>query len=73
MMYLNGQGCDRDEETGLECLKKSAKGGCVHGTGLLALHYYSRKLFSKAAETAFKYVAEVVLCSLYNYGASGSR
>ena len=56
MMYLNGQGCDRDEEMGLDWLKKSAEGDCAYGTGLLALHYYSRKLFSKAAETAFRYV-----------------
>ncbi len=56
-MYLNGQGCDKDEATGLECLKQSSEGGCMYGTGRLALHYFSTKLFSKAAETAFKYVA----------------
>ena len=54
MMYLKGHGCVRDEEEGLKWLKRSAEGACVYGTGLLALHYFTRKFFSKAAETAFK-------------------
>ena len=56
MMYLQGQGCMRDDEKGLWWLKKSSEGGCVYATGLLAHHYYTTKLFSKAAETAFKQV-----------------
>lgn len=57
-MLLHGEGCGKEEGLGLQWLKRSAEGGCVHGTGLLALHYYTRKLFSKAAETAFR-VSEV--------------
>ena len=49
-----GGGDHTDDETGLVWLKKSSASGCVHGTGLLALQYYTKKLFSKAAETAFK-------------------
>ena len=59
-MLLNGQGCGKEEGLGLQWLKRSAEGGCVHGTGLLALHYYTRKLFSKAAEMAFRYKSFVV-------------
>ena len=56
MMYLQGQGDTRNDERGLWWLKKSSEGGCVYATGLLAHHYYTTKLFSKAAETAFKQV-----------------
>ena len=53
-LYVDGQGCAKDTEKGLPWLKKSAEGGCVYGMGLLAHHYFTTKLFSKAAETAFK-------------------
>ncbi|XP_064382779.1 LRP2-binding protein-like isoform X2 [Halichondria panicea] len=42
------------DEEGLQWLKRSCVGGCVYGTGLLSHFYFIRKLFSKAAETAFK-------------------
>ena len=55
MLLLKGLGCPaKDEEGGLQWLKRSMEGGCAYGTGLLALQYYTSKLFSKAAETAFK-------------------
>ena len=56
LFYVQGQGSGdhTDDETGLTWLKKSSASGCLHGTGLLALQYYTKKLFSKAAETAFK-------------------
>lgn len=54
LFHLDGQGSNKDSENGLAWLKKSSASGCIHGTGLLALQYYTRKLFSKAAETAFK-------------------
>lgn len=56
LFYVQGQGSgdQGDDETGLTWLKKSSASGCIHGTGLLALQYYTKKLFSKAAETAFK-------------------
>ena len=56
LFYVQGQGGGDpgDDETGLTWLKKSSASGCIHGTGLLALQYYTKKLFSKAAETAFK-------------------
>ncbi len=44
----------RGNEEGLQWLKRSSEGGCVYGTGLLAHLYFIRKLFSKAAETAYK-------------------
>ena len=60
LFYVQGQGASGgggdqgDDETGLTWLKRSSASGCIHGTGLLALQYYTKKLFSKAAETAFK-------------------
>ena len=58
LFYLDGQGggggTNKDSENGLSWLKRSSASGCIHGTGLLALQYYTKKLFSKAAETAFK-------------------
>ena len=60
LFYVQGQGAgggsgdQGDDETGLTWLKRSSASGCIHGTGLLALQYYTKKLFSKAAETAFK-------------------
>lgn len=58
LFYVQGQGGSSgdqgDDETGLTWLKKSSASGSIHGTGLLALQYYTKKLFSKAAETAFK-------------------
>ena len=57
LFYVQGQGASGDQgddETGLTWLKRSSASGCIHGTGLLALQYYTKKLFSKAAETAFK-------------------
>ncbi len=42
------------DEEGLHWLKRSSEGGCVYGTGLLSHLYLIRKLFSKAAETAYK-------------------
>ncbi len=42
------------DEEALLWFKRSCEGGCVYGTGLLSHLYFIRKLFSKAAETAFK-------------------
>jgi len=51
-MYLYGR--HGNEDNALKWLKKSSDDGCVYGAGLLAHFYFIRKLFSKAAETAFK-------------------
>ena len=51
-MLLDGHGCKRDEEEGFEWLRKAAQIGNVYGTGLLALNYFRKKLFSKAVECA---------------------
>ena len=56
LMYIDGQGCTKDEEAGIQWLRKSLEGGSVYGTGMLSYQYFTRKLFSKAAECAHKYV-----------------
>lgn len=50
---IQGQGCVRNEEEGLEWLKRSAKNGSVYGQGLLSRQYLAMKLFTKAAEAGF--------------------
>ena len=56
LMYIDGKGCTKDEEAGIQWLRKSLEGGSVYGTGMLSYQYFTRKLFSKAAECAHKYV-----------------
>ncbi|CAI8049181.1 LRP2-binding protein, partial [Geodia barretti] len=52
LMRLNGRGCPRDVTAGLQLLKNAAAGGSLYAAGLLALHYFTSKLFSKSTETA---------------------
>ena len=54
VMMIQGQGCARNEEEGLEWLKKSAKNDSVYGQGLLSRQYLAMKLFTKAAEAGFR-------------------
>lgn len=54
-MLIQGQGCETNAQEGLHWLKQSAQGGCVYGEGLLARRYLAMKLYSKAAQTAFRY------------------
>jgi TPR repeat protein len=51
-MLLDGHGCKRNDEEGLEWLRKAAHSGNVYGTALLALNYFRKKLYSKAIECA---------------------
>jgi TPR repeat protein len=54
VMLIQGQGCDRNEESGLQWLKDSASTGSPYGEGLLSRQYLARKLYSKACEAAFR-------------------
>lgn len=54
LMLTSGQGCTKDEEQGLRWLRESAAGGSIYGIGALAHQYYTRKMFGKAVECAFK-------------------
>ena len=56
LMRLNGRGCPRDVSAGLQLLKNAAAGGSLYASGLLALHYFTSKLFSKSTETALRYI-----------------
>ena len=40
----------------MQWFKRSAEGGSIYGTGILSYHYYIKKFFTKAVETALKYV-----------------
>lgn len=55
-MNLNGRGCPRDVPAGLRWLKQATESGSVYATGLLALHYFTSKLFSKSTETSMRSV-----------------
>lgn len=54
IMLINGRGCVKDEEQGIQWLRTSATRGSIYGTGALAHQYYARKMFTKAVECAFK-------------------
>ena len=58
-MRLNGRGCPRDVTAGLQLLKNAAAGGSLYAAGLLALHYFTSKLFSKSTETALRYIGMI--------------
>ena len=55
-MSIHGRGCPQDEPAGLQWLKQAAEGGSLYGIGLLTLHYFTNKLFTKAAESAYRHV-----------------
>ncbi|XP_033119477.1 LRP2-binding protein-like [Anneissia japonica] len=52
VMYELGQGCRKNSDSAFECLKEASERGNVYAMGNLASHYYSKKLYTKAAETA---------------------
>ena len=54
LLYIKGQGCAKDDKAGMQWFKRSAEGGSIYGTGILSYHYYVKKLFTKAVETALK-------------------
>ncbi|XP_072177450.1 LRP2-binding protein-like [Diadema setosum] len=52
VLYATGQGCKRDVDSAFECLKEASERGNIYATGHLVAHYYSTKLYTKAAELA---------------------
>lgn len=61
VMYLNGQGIQRNQQCALECLKEAAERGNVYAQGHLVRFYYHRKLYTIAAELA-KRIAQHDIC-----------
>ncbi|XP_043113262.1 LRP2-binding protein [Puntigrus tetrazona] len=49
VMYLYGQGVQKDPDAALFCLKEAAERGSVYAQGHLTACYYHRKLYSRAA------------------------
>uniref|UniRef100_A0A1I8GWY5 LRP2-binding protein n=2 Tax=Macrostomum lignano TaxID=282301 RepID=A0A1I8GWY5_9PLAT len=57
VMYLYGLGVRRrDSESAFECLREAAERGNVYAQGNMVYYYYSKKLFTKAAELAARVV-----------------
>ena len=54
-MFEYGIGVRRDGQAAFKCLKESAARGNVYAQGNLAVHYFRRKLFNKAANVAKRY------------------
>ena len=52
VMFEYGVGVPRDSQAAFKCLKDAAIRGNVYAQGNLALHYYNRKLFNKAADVS---------------------
>lgn len=56
VMFEYGIGVDQNIQSAFECLKGAAIRGNVYAQGNLAVHYYRRKLFNKAADVAKRLV-----------------
>ena len=52
VMFEYGIGVKKNSRSAFKCLKESAMRGNVYAQGNLAVHYYKRKLFNKAADVA---------------------
>lgn len=64
-LYHRGKGYHKDAQTALYWMKKSAQGGSVYGTGVLSHYYYCSKFYTKAVETAYRYISHhITLCLL---------
>ena len=61
VMFEYGIGVEHNIQSAFECLKSAAVRGNVYAQGNLAVHYYRRKLFNKAADVAKRQVAYHVL------------
>ena len=55
-MFEYGIGVRRDGEAAFKCLKEAAARGNVYAQGNLAVHYFRRKLWNKAADVAKRYL-----------------
>lgn len=56
VMFEYGIGVEQNIQSAFECLKGAAVRGNVYAQGNLAVHYYRRKLFNKAADVAKRFV-----------------
>ncbi|XP_071949045.1 LRP2-binding protein-like [Antedon mediterranea] len=52
VMYELGLGCHKNHDSAFECLKEASERGNVYAMANLTAHYYAKKLYTKAAETA---------------------
>lgn len=57
VMFEYGIGVRRDGEASFKCLKEAASRGNVYAQGNLAVHYFRRKLWNKAADVAKRYLS----------------
>ncbi|XP_069795797.1 LRP2-binding protein isoform X5 [Narcine bancroftii] len=54
LLYLTGLGIRKNIQSAFECLKEASSRGNVYAQGHLAAYLYSRKLFNRAAELAYR-------------------
>ncbi|XP_067838704.1 LRP2-binding protein [Heptranchias perlo] len=52
LLYLTGQGIQKDVQSAWECLKAASSRGNVYAQGHLVAYFYSRKLYNSAVELA---------------------
>lgn len=55
-MFEYGIGVQHNIQSAFECLKGASIRGNVYAQGNLAVHYYRRKLFNKAADVSKRFV-----------------
>jgi hypothetical protein len=60
VMFEYGIGVEQNIQSAFECLKGAAIRGNVYSQGNLAVHYYKRKLFNKAADVAKRLVVLIL-------------
>ena len=60
-MFEYGIGVKKNLHSSFKCLKEAAVRGNVYAQGNLAVHYYKRKLFNKAADVAKRWVSKAFI------------
>lgn len=56
VMYEHGLGTDIDREMAFKCLKEASDRGSVYAAASLVAHYFNRRLYSKAVQSAVRIV-----------------
>lgn len=66
-MYEYGIGVKQDADNAYVCLKEASDRGNVYAMGNLVANYYRRKLYTKAADLAARYITCIAIHELmYN-------
>lgn len=60
VMYEYGIGVKQDADSAYVCLKEASDRGNVYAMGNLVANYYRRKLYTKAADLAARYILHTI-------------